>query len=90
MSDRQEDIADYQPRGYTLADQFNDLIELHGRFQINHVEFYHRVSVITGIRIPTLAEQADHLMRQYRDGILTEEELRARIEEASGIRYPEA
>ncbi len=79
-----------RPRGYTLGDQFNDLIERHASLQTNDAEFYRQVSIITGIPQPSTAQQADHLMTRYRDGLMTEEEARERITKMTGISYPAA
>jgi hypothetical protein len=79
-----------RPRGHTLRDQFNDLIELHGNGHISDDRFYDQINIITGIPFPGLARHADYLMTKYRDGLMSVDELRARIEEISGVRFPDA
>ena len=41
-----------RPRGYTLADQFNDLIQRHDKGIITDAQFYKILAEITGIRYP--------------------------------------
>lgn len=45
-----------RPRGCTLGDQFNDLIQRHDKLEISDARFYEILAEITGIGLPGVVE----------------------------------
>lgn len=68
-----------RPRGFTLADQFNDLLKRHEQSLISDTQFYKILAEITGISYP----DAEQVLQRFAGRELNAEE--AREAEAAGL-----